>query len=126
MKSLIHLHRMYHNVIIFQAVEKKGEEHDLERTLRSVVIGSFYTAPAATFFYNSVDKVVVQSTIHSLFELCAHNGPCLWYRKGQYIPTKQGSISGKTKPCFKPPNPPPPIILSYLRYLAHLNLRSMP
>jgi len=40
-----------------QVVEKKGELHEVERTVRSVLIGSLYTAPAATFIYTSVDKV---------------------------------------------------------------------
>ena len=48
----------HHLEIRLQVVEKKGENHELERTFRSVVIGSFYTAPAATFIYNSVDKVL--------------------------------------------------------------------
>ena len=40
-----------------QAIEKKGKEHDMKRTIRSVSVGSFYIAPFITFLYNFVDKV---------------------------------------------------------------------
>ncbi|XP_063682190.1 protein Mpv17-like [Bolinopsis microptera] len=40
-----------------QVIEKKGKDHELERTVRSVTVGSFYIAPVITFLYNFVDKV---------------------------------------------------------------------
>jgi len=45
------------DILSQQVVERKGEQHEFNRTFRSVVIGSLYTAPAATFVYNLVDKV---------------------------------------------------------------------
>ena len=44
-------------MVYYQAIERRGFEHDPSRTARSVVIGALYTAPAATFVYNLVDKV---------------------------------------------------------------------
>ncbi|KAL5262434.1 hypothetical protein ACHWQZ_G007979 [Mnemiopsis leidyi] len=45
------------DILSQQVIEKKGKEHKLERTLRSITVGSFYIAPFITYLYNFVDKV---------------------------------------------------------------------
>ncbi|XP_063682182.1 protein Mpv17-like [Bolinopsis microptera] len=45
------------DILSQQVIEKKGKDHELERTVRSVTVGSFYIAPVITFLYNFVDKV---------------------------------------------------------------------
>lgn len=51
-----------------QLIEKKGNDHEMERTARSVTVGSFYIAPLVTFLYNYVDKVfgTAQTPLNSL------------------------------------------------------------
>jgi hypothetical protein len=43
----------------FQIVENRGKEHNVERTYRSVALGSFYSTPIVVFLYNLVDKVTM-------------------------------------------------------------------
>ncbi|KAL5262433.1 hypothetical protein ACHWQZ_G007978 [Mnemiopsis leidyi] len=45
------------DILSQQVVAQKGKQHDTERTFRSVVIGTFYSAPGATFLHNLVDRV---------------------------------------------------------------------
>ena len=44
-------------MLTFQLVEGKGKEHNLERTGRSVAVGSLYSTPIVVFLYNFVDQV---------------------------------------------------------------------
>ena len=38
-------------------MERKKENHEVERTVRSVGVGALYIAPLVTHLYNLVDKV---------------------------------------------------------------------
>ncbi|XP_063682210.1 protein Mpv17-like isoform X2 [Bolinopsis microptera] len=45
------------DILSQQLVEEKGKDHDLERTGRSVAVGSLYSTPIVVFLYNLVDQV---------------------------------------------------------------------
>lgn len=55
-----------------QVVERKKENHEVERTVRSVGVGALYIAPLVTHLYNLVDKCFgpSQAPLNAVKKIC--------------------------------------------------------